>query len=273
MPRIAVDANKHVFVTHIDYQFSPANPTVTLTVLNSISGAYNYQDTAVSGPKIAANEVAVDGNGDLYIAGSFSGTSLFLGAQLQAKSKQDIYVERYYYASNGAGGSFLKRDFHLQFGTGTTSTNTATALVSDGTSGVYLAGTFQNTLPLGSQTLTSQGSSDLFLTLVSPQGSLSQAQDIGGASGYTYSNPALAMNNSGLISVAAIYQGSGGSPTFSGASLPTGGGVIAGQLSLKPIVTVSSPNVVTTSTSFSCVLERDLADQYGDQVVHGSGLG
>jgi hypothetical protein len=102
--------------------------------------------------------VAVDGSGNVTVAGVFSGTVDFGGGPLATAGGNDIFV-----ASYSATGSFRwARRF------GATGIDRGHGVAVAGSGNVAVTGSFEGTVDFGGGPLTSAGSSDIFLLELAP---------------------------------------------------------------------------------------------------------
>ncbi|MBL0342667.1 MAG: hypothetical protein IPP71_18320 [Bacteroidetes bacterium] len=86
----------------------------------------------------------VDNDGNTYVTGSFSGTASFGNFQLTTTNPSDMFLARYDSAGNCLG---VKNFGHAS----------GNCLATDSNGDVVVAGTFNNTVTIGSNTLTSYG--------------------------------------------------------------------------------------------------------------------
>jgi hypothetical protein len=98
--------------------------------------------------------VAVDGNGDVVVTGSFTGTVDFGGGGLVSAGSSDIFVAKY----SGMDGSYL---WSKRFGSTTNDEGRAVAVDSGGN--VVVTGGFSGTVNFGGTDLTSAGALDIFI--------------------------------------------------------------------------------------------------------------
>lgn len=100
----------------------------------------------------SANSVAVDGSGNVFVTGYFSGTADFGGGPLTSAGG-DIFV-----AAFGASGSHLwSRRF------GDADFQEGQEVATDGSGNVVVTGYFSGTADFGGGPLTSTGSEDIFV--------------------------------------------------------------------------------------------------------------
>jgi hypothetical protein len=156
-----------------------------------------------------ATAVAVDTNGNVVVAGYFQGTVDFGGGGLTSGGGSDIFVAKY-----ASDGSYL---WAKRFGG--TSSDIPKAVAVDGSGNVAVAGYFQGTVNFGGGTLTSAGSSDIFVAKYSSTGSHLWSKSFGSTSSdYGY---AVAIDGSGNVVVAGDFVGT---VDFGGGALTASGG-------------------------------------------------
>jgi hypothetical protein len=108
--------------------------------------------TSGGGPSVDLSQgIAVDGQGGVYVTGSFMGSATFVGQALTSAGISDVFVAAYA-ASTGAG-RWAIRD-------GGPNSDQPTGLVADGQGGVCVVGTFNTTTTLAGQAFTSAGGRD-----------------------------------------------------------------------------------------------------------------
>ena len=170
--------------------------------------------------------VAVDAAGNTYIAGTFSGTVNFdPGAGvllLSSPGRSDAFLLKL----NSAGQLLWARDLAVAAG----DVAGANALALDGSGGVYVGGSFQESLAVGSTTLTSAGLSDAFVARY---------------------------DGNGQVLWAAATQGSGSSGAeVRGLTAGPGGTVIAAGMMAGTVDFDPGPNVtaVTSNGSFDAAV-------------------
>ena len=132
--------------------------------------------TAVAGPRVssAVSATAVDAAGNVYIAGSFSGTVVLGSTTLTSLGSEDVFLAKFNPRSN---------QFVWAQRAGGTSVDVATGLAVNGTS-VYMTGNFVSpTAEFGGTSLTNAGNYDAFVTKLTDAGSTSSfvwAKRVGG---------------------------------------------------------------------------------------------
>ena len=116
--------------------------------------------------------VAVDGQGDVVIGGSFSGSVDFGKGTTRASGGPDGFVAEY----SGVGG---QAQWFVDIGGAGAITN-VNAVAADSAGGVYVAGSFTSAVSFPGGSLTSAGSSDAFLMKFDANGAYVWSVKIGG---------------------------------------------------------------------------------------------
>ncbi len=122
-------------------------------------------------------DVLVDHLGNVYCAGSFSGTVQFQpGVGIQSNGDRDIFIEKFDSEGNFVWVKTI----------GGNSYDEAIGLAIDQTSGLYISGAFYgaadyNTEPNEEIILTPQGSTDIFILKLNLEGDFQWVRQIGGA--------------------------------------------------------------------------------------------
>lgn len=114
--------------------------------------------------------VAVDGSGNVYITGPFSGTMDFGGGPLTSAGDLDIYVAKLHYLSGDHIWSKRFGDANIQ---------KFSRVAVDGSGNVLVAGTFEGTVDFGGGPLTSAGYADIFVTKFNADGNHLWSQSFG----------------------------------------------------------------------------------------------
>lgn len=154
----------------------------------------------------SANAVAVDGGGNVLVAGSFRLQAEFGGETLTSAGGSEVFVAKY--APDGRH-LWSKR-------LGGTSSDYAWAVAVDGSSNVLVAGDFAGTADFGGGPLTSVGYDDIFLAKYDANGTHLWSKRLGG----TGSDAAwsMAVDGSGNVLVTGAFEGTadfGGGPLVS----------------------------------------------------------
>ncbi|AUX40520.1 hypothetical protein SOCE26_019210 [Sorangium cellulosum] len=114
--------------------------------------------------------VAVGGNGNIYVAGSASGTIVLGGAQLRSVDETDVVV-----AAFRADATALWSGIYPGRGP-----QTALAVAVDGANNALVAGEFQEGITIGEARLAATGGKDTFLVKLDPSGEPAWAKHFGG---------------------------------------------------------------------------------------------
>ncbi len=115
-------------------------------------------------------DVAVSATSTIYLTGSFQGQATFGTLTLTSKGNSDIFV-----AAINKDGKWL-----WATSTGGSGEDTGRAIAVDGNDNVYIAGSFQNSLVVGTITFSSQGRKDVFLGKLDKNGGWKWGKSIGG---------------------------------------------------------------------------------------------
>lgn len=199
--------------------FDPGPGTSNLTAGAGATNAYiagytnngNYQFAGMLGGYGASsypdlgNDVALDGSGNVYITGSFTGTVDFdpgpgvVNLTSTAVNTADIFIAKY-----DANGNYL---YAKQMGG--ISADNAYSLFVDAAGNVYITGTFSGTADFdpgaGVVNLVSAGSLDIFFAKYDAAGNYVYAKSIGGTSiDYAAS---LSVDGSNNVYITGYYQG------------------------------------------------------------------
>jgi uncharacterized protein (AIM24 family) len=142
-------------------------------------------------------DIAVAPDGSVLLAGSFNGSLDFGGGELTGQSFYDIFL-----AKLGPDGSHR---FSKRFGDPNTYPYCAGVAV-DGEGNVYLSGSFEASINIDGEALTSVGNLDVFLAKFDPNGGLIQTGSFGGSDSQQVS--AMAVDRWGNVVLAGSFSGS-----------------------------------------------------------------
>ncbi len=160
----------------------------------------------------SARSVAFDATGSAWVCGSFTGTSAtgFGSTNLASSGAEDAFVVRF---SISDGAVSEARRF------GGTGSETALSLVADPFGAMVIAGSFQNTVALGSNSLVSAGLSDTYVAKLRTGGAVAWAIRGGGLNDDR--SQSISVNPSGEIFHAGVFDTSAGfgTKTVSGGGL------------------------------------------------------
>jgi hypothetical protein len=161
--------------------------------------------------------IAVDGNSNSYITGYFRGSATFGNTTLSSSGDADIFIAKY-----DASGTVL----WAKRAGGTIGDDIGKDISIDSSGNSYVTGYFSGSATLGSVTLVSSGSYDIFIAKYGASGTLHWAQQAGGTSD-DYSN-SIDVDDSGNSYLSGYFNGSGtssGSATFGSTTLVSSGSV------------------------------------------------
>ena len=138
-----------------------AGPSFEVVVEAVAAGGPNYD---------SGYAIAVDGDGNVYVAGSFLETITFGSTTLQSADGEDIFVAKYNAQSEvlwaiRAGGDFADR---------------ASQILVDHAGNVFIAGSISSTASFGPQMFTSAGASDVFVAEINSSGDFKWVKTFGG---------------------------------------------------------------------------------------------
>ena len=115
--------------------------------------------------------IAVDGSGNIYVTGTFSGATDFGGGALRAEgSRNEFFV-----ASFTSGG-----DHRWSLDSGDATIEQGQAVAVDESGNVYVTGYFEGTMDFGEDTLTTLGDRDIFLASFTSDGDYRWSASYGG---------------------------------------------------------------------------------------------
>jgi len=142
----------------------------------------------------AGTAIAVDGSGNVVVAGYFSGTVNFGGGNLVSAGNLDIFVAKY----NASGAHLWSRRF------GGAGNDICRAVAVDGSGNVVVTGSFSNTVNFGGSDLVSAGNVDVFVAKFNASGVHQWSQRFGSTSGDE--GEAMAVDGSGNVVVTGYFQ-------------------------------------------------------------------
>ncbi len=218
---VAVDASKNVVVVG-QFQNTATFGGLTATALGgwdgfvakmNAAGTYKWvQRVGGATGDEQVNKVAVDGAGNIYITGKFSGTITLGSFSLASLGRADVFI-----AKLDPNGVFV---WAKRAGSNdATIDDEGTAITLDSAGNVYVAGTFAATSDFGATSLISAGGADFFVTKLSNNGVFLSSWRGGGASNDIVKG--IAVDGMGNVIVAGEFQ----SQTMIGANIfnATGG--------------------------------------------------
>jgi hypothetical protein len=156
-----------------------------------------------------------DHNGNVVVVGRFGGTVNFGGGALTSAGDDDIFVLKY----DSTGTFQWARRF------GSYGADKVTAVAIDSTDNIVVVGSFTATVDFGGTSLTSAGSTDIFVAKYGPTGTLLWAKRFGGTAGEACNG--VALDSAGNILITGYYGYFGTALDFGGGPLPLPGGTTA----------------------------------------------
>ena len=191
---LVLDASGNVYVSGImasDMNFDPAGAAPSLNIADGAlfmvkytnSGSYVWgKNMAASGGTLNVNVMTLDTKGNIYIAGTFTGTQDFYPgsgtANLSSIGYQDIFMGKY--DNNGN----YKWAYHMGC---PVNVNTPHGMAIDPFGNVNLTGNFYNTVDFdpgpATANLTTTGNYNIFIAQYDSLGKYKWAKGLGGTSG------------------------------------------------------------------------------------------
>jgi hypothetical protein len=146
--------------------------------------------------------VATDAANNVYITGYYFGPSINFGSATLptiTAGSAAVYITKY----NMSGNVIWARS-----GTGASSQSFGTSITTDVLGNIYVTGYYYTSITFGAFTLTSSGSSDIFLVKYDTNGNVLWAKSEGGTAGEYATG--VVTDNSGNVLISGIFQ----SPTI-----------------------------------------------------------
>ncbi|MDI9341271.1 MAG: SBBP repeat-containing protein [Sediminibacterium sp.] len=212
---VAVDASGNVYTTGYfqgTADFDPGPGVVNLTAFGSTDIFVSKLDNngnlvwakqlGGSGGDVGRS-IKVDGSGNTYITGQFSGTADFDPStgtvNLTSSGLNDIFVCKL----NATGGLVFAKKM------GDTGDDQGYSMVLDGGGNIYVTGTFNGTVDFdpnaGVSNLTSAGSYDIFISKLNPSGNFVWAKAMGSSS--QDFGMCIALDVAGNVYTSGYFQG------------------------------------------------------------------
>ncbi len=215
---VANDNSGNVYVTG-DIQGSVnLSPTAMVNLMSSgnrdiflakydNSGGLVWADDLPGGDAGSVGEgqaIVVDSAGDVYVTGTFAGTTNFDpnggDANVTASGQNDGFVAKY-----GPEGTLAwVADIAADSG----SVDEGYAVAVDGSGNVVVAGSFQGTTTFGQATLSAAGQSESFVAKLDPAGQFLWARGTSGSGSSVAQTTGLAIDGSGDVISTGFYTGS-----------------------------------------------------------------
>lgn len=157
----------------------------------------------------AGKTVLSDASGNIYVAGTFSGTAGFGSTNLTSIGGKDIFIAKYNNLGNVQWIQQIGGTIDEEIG----------GMAMDAQGNIYLTGAFRILAFFGTQMINSMGEADVFLVKLNNSGVIQWVQT-GGSSFSDFGN-AIHCDAAGNISITGIFQGMA---TFQGQNLVSNGG-------------------------------------------------
>ena len=141
------------------------------------------------------NSVATDSSGNVYVIGYYRGTVTIGSITLTSAGDTDVFVAKY----NTSGTVQWAKSI------GGASSDRGHGIATDSSGNVYVTGYYQGTVTIGSTTLTSAGSYDVFVAKYNTSGTFQWVKSISGTS--TDNGTGIATDSSGNVYVIGYYVG------------------------------------------------------------------
>jgi len=178
---VAVDGSGNVFIAGAfcdtatfaggDPQDSTGDNDIFLTRINA-DGSYGWTNTYGGTSEDVARAIALDNDGNIFIAGYFNGTVNFGEGDVTSEGSKDIFVTKV----TNSGDYCWTKTF------GGTGYDEAYGVAVDADGNVYVTGYFDNTVDFGDGDRDAVGSYDIFLLKLDTNGAFAFAKTIGGTS-------------------------------------------------------------------------------------------
>ncbi|MEJ8801250.1 SBBP repeat-containing protein [Pontibacter sp. H249] len=229
---VTTDGNGNVYVTGNFGGFSSnpyVDPSAFVAKYDALGNiVWSKQSTItcscsfMSGLYATGRGIAVDGAGNIYVTGHFSG-KMRIGTTSLSTSKEDVFIAKYDNTGNvlwakSAGGQVQGNNYGYGYG-----------IAVDGAGNAYVTGSFIGAITFGSTSYTSSSSNNMFIAKYDTSGNVLWAKRGGGENIYSYSfGRGIAVDGAGNAYVAGEFGPIFplGSPvSFGAATLLSSGGV------------------------------------------------
>jgi hypothetical protein len=201
---IAVDGSGNVYVTGY-YSGTATFGTTSKTSAGgsdifmakyNTAGELQWVQSAGGRGVESGNGIAVDGSGNVYVTGYYSGTTTFGTTSKTSAGFSDIFIAKY--DPIGTSWSWVQS-------VGGTKFDFAKDLAVDDSGNAYVTGYFEGTATFGSESRTSSGFEDIFVVKYSTTGSFQWVQSVGGTSNDRGNG--IAVDGSGNVYITGGYFG------------------------------------------------------------------
>lgn len=182
----------------------------------------------------AAHDVAVDGSGNVYVTGQFAEDMDFDPGPLPDYRSSSGYYDVFVTKFDSLGNYLWARAW------GGSGDDEAYGIATDESGNVYVAGSFEDMVDFdpgsGSHVITAEGSSDAFLSKLTPEGEFVWVRTMGGAGSMAYALDA-STDGAGNVTICGYFFGlvdfgsgvtfnwimcAGGADTFAASFTPSG---------------------------------------------------
>ena len=152
--------------------------------------------------------IAIDGNGNTYTTGYFTGTATFGTTTLSSSGSTDIFITK----TNAQGSIVWAKK------AGGTGSDRGLSIEADAQGNCFITGYFYNTASFGSSSITSSGAQDVFIAKYNTSGVLQWVEKAGGSSADI--GQGISIDNSGNVVVTGEFQDTA---SFGSSSIISGG--------------------------------------------------
>lgn len=135
------------------------------------AGAQYFLKSAGSAAIDEGLGITTTANGESYVTGYFSGAASFGNINLTTSGLADVFI-----CKLGIAGNYV-----WALGLGGTGVDKGLTIAHANSGEIYVAGTFENSITIGSTTLVSSGISDIFILKISTSGTIIWCKKAGGS--------------------------------------------------------------------------------------------
>ena len=179
-------------------------PTGSLLWASTFAGESSTTNGITTHAVSQGSAIAVDGSGNVFVAGGFSGSVKLTGSSGVTRISSPFATTEAYVAKLDASGRLAWVDAVA----GTLyDVDQAYALALDGSGGAVFAGSFADSATFGTTTLQAGGASDAFVARVDGAGQFLWAVASRGASGSNAEIHGVAVDGSGHVDLAGFFSG------------------------------------------------------------------
>jgi hypothetical protein len=173
-------------------------------------GTHLWSDNYGDADDQSGGSVAIDGSGNVMVAGGFDGTVNFGGQALVSSGNKDVFLAKF-----DPSGNHLWSDSF-----GDSEWQRVGGVVADGSESVYLAGSFRGAIDFGGGALTSAGGFDIYVAKFNASGDHVWSQRFGDSGTSMEYAACVAADHSGDVVIAGNFSGT---VDFGGGALTTAG--------------------------------------------------